>query len=243
MKRIIFIILISVTMLTGCVLDKQYNKINDTANNTKITEASNTISATNHINQKAENVNIIDVSDSGLYRESNSNDKDGFCIRPYLNAGAIFTFAVKPNENSQVTILSIGVKLSSFNTSINEIEEVNFDTDENNTNVAYNVYIENITDERYLESKPLLNRRDDTPFDVCCIYPAVKKASIIDLNAVDLIKLPEKNAKDIKCLVDINEDMDPDVMIVETKIDDYTTSSFYIKKNEKWTLLKEALPM
>ncbi|MDF2891268.1 MAG: hypothetical protein K0R80_1635 [Clostridia bacterium] len=89
---------------------------------------------------------------------------------------------------------------------------------------------------------PLADRRDDAPFDVACIYPAVETAAVLDLKTVDMNTLPEKDIKNMKCLIDIDNDAVPDIAIVQIE-DDYIVSRYYLKENGTWKLLKEILPL
>ena len=189
-------------------------------------------------NEKVNQVQVIDVSDSGLYRESLKMDENEFYIRPYTKAGVIFTLNVKPKDDAQVTILPIKVDIASFNEKIQKIEEVNAEVN----NIKYNIFIENILNKDVLESMPLADRRDDAPFDVVCIYPAVERAVVIDLKNVDIDTLPEKDIKNIKCLIDIDNDSIADIAIVEVA-NDYIVSRYYLKENGTWKLLKEILPL
>jgi hypothetical protein len=188
--------------------------------------------------EKENQVQVIDVADSGLFRESGAMDENSFYTRPYNKAGVIFTLNVKPKDDALITIVPIGVDLSSFNERIQRVEEIDVEADDK----KYNIFIGDIVKKDILESMPLADRRDDAPFDVACIYPAVETAAVLDLKTVDMNTLPEKDIKSIKCLIDIDNDAVPDIAIVQIE-DDYIVSRYYLKKNGTWKLLKEILPL
>lgn len=209
MKNLILVMVLSILMLFGCTTKEQINQ-----------------------------VQIIDVSTSGLYRESKNMDENEFYIRPYTNAGVIFTLDVEPKEDAQITIVPIGAAIAPFNEIIQRVEEINVEADIK----KYNIYIENIVNKDILEFLPLADRRDDAPFDVACIYPATLQATVIDLKTVDIATLPEQSIENIKCLIDIDNDKTPDIAIVEIA-NDYVVSRYYLKENGAWKLLKEILPL
>jgi hypothetical protein len=188
--------------------------------------------------EKENQVQVIDVADSGLFRESGAMDENDFYTRPYNKAGVIFTLNVKPKDDALITIVPIGVDLSSFNEKIQRVEELNVEADDK----KYNIFIADIVKKDILESMPLADRRDDAPFDVACIYPAVETAAVLDLKTVDMNTLPEKDIKNMKCLIDIDNDAVPDIAIVQIE-DDYIVSRYYLKENGTWKLLKEILPL
>jgi hypothetical protein len=209
MKKLVFVAALSMLLLIGCATNEKENQIQ-----------------------------VIDVSYSGLYRESENMDENEFYKRPFTKAGAIFTLNVKPTDDAQVTILPAGVDIDSFNVKINRVEEINAEVNDK----KYNIFVEDIVNKDVLEHVPIADRRDDAPFDVCCIYPAVERAKILDIKTVDINTLPEKEIKNIKYLIDINGDINPDIIIVEL-VNDYNTTRYYLKENGSWKLLKEVLPL
>jgi hypothetical protein len=49
--------------------------------------------------------------------------------------------------------------------------------------------------------------------------------------------------KNIVCFLDTNEDNCPEIIIVEERVNEYVTTQYFIKENNKWKLFKDKGPM
>ncbi len=107
------------------------------------------------------------------------------------------------------------------------------------------------TELRPVKDKSWLNA--SAPFDVCVIYPAIASARSLKLNALQAARLPSKVAlANITAALDINNDQQPDVLLVEYCCDkpeldrkacDLTCSAVYVRAaNGQWRIAETQTP-
>lgn len=258
MKKALMLIII-VLVFSGCSSttdvnvtasgETNTNSINERAVSTEVsgptgTEKSNTDKVDEKVlNSAAGNHELIDITISSILRISDKKDKNGNFLPTYTEASVICSLDKKPEKESLITLLPIGVDINSFNVPISRIEENSEEINENSKITWFNVYIDGIKHDNVLKLQPSQeDRLNEIPFDVCCIYPAMENVRVMDINKTDIGNFPKQDIKNILCIIDTNSDDNPDIIIVEEKTD-YTIKKYYTKVNKSWKLFKQENPM
>lgn len=105
----------------------------------------------------------------------------------------------------------------------------------------FNATVEGINNNSVLSAQPNEGRRDDTPFDIVALYPAVNDAKLLNKDNLNIEVLNEKK-DNLLAVIDTNSDNQADVFIYEEK-SDYTITRYYVKVNDSFALLREANPL
>lgn len=191
------------------------------------------------------------IAEATVRRISDRKDRHGSHLSPWREVGVSSFFTkVKPAVGSQVTVIPLGVSLASFDLTIVKAERQPSGCDGSETN-AWEVELEPVTDKRFFEIPPLPNRRDEVPFDVCVIYPAVATTRQLQKGQLTHSVLPRGvSINTVKAAIDVTNDRRPDVIIAEFCCNDpsksegcdYTCGKTFKKTQGKWKLVDEYAP-
>ncbi len=261
MKKVLLILIMSILVISSCgdKRERFEDRIGQTIGNTSGNSDSSK-SSTNKDNStvtqyqskieektdthKAKGANdIIDFTHTSIYRISDKKDKDGRYESPYIEAGVMFTMDKEPEAGALVTIVPIAVNIPEFSVPIQKIEEGSEEVSDNSTVNWFNIEVGDIVNKEILSCSPIPGRGGESPFDVCCIYPAIEYAKNLDIGNINTGELPNEAKKNIKCAIDVNKDNSPDLLITEEKDSGYTISRYYIKQNGEWKVFKQDNPM
>lgn len=261
MKRLLAIILLVLAVAVGCADNKkgndeiQFNSETVADKQNSLTTQKEVTEETNQNTPKdtegkyiVETKDILDVTASVLFRISETKDEKGY-QPPFTEASVIFSLDKKPKTGDFVTIVPVIAGLPTINVPINKIEELSEDIDENSKITWYNTYIDHVKESKYLSYKPEAGTREETPFSLLCIYPAIKYASAVDIKEVNINDLSKTisgvslKTNDLRYAIDTNADNKPDLAMAQVRDGDYTISYYFIKIKDKWNLFKQNNPM
>ncbi len=262
MKKLLIIILLVLAVVSGCSENKKVNDEFQSLNTGGLTDKQNNLSTQEEVvkdtNQPtpsetevtylSETKDILDVTTSVLFRVSESKDDKGY-QPPFTEASVIFSLDKKPKTGDIVTIVPIIAGLPAINVPVTKVEELSEDINENSKITWYNTYIDHIKESNYLNYKPEEGIREEAPFSLLCIYPAMKYANAVDIKEVNISDLSQTisgvslKSNDLRYAIDTNGDNKPDLAIAQVRDGDYTLSYYFIKIKDKWALFKQDNPM
>jgi len=194
---------------------------------------------------------IRSIAEVSIWRTSDRKDQHGSYLPPWkeVKVANIF-FKEKPTAGSKVTIIPLGVGIAPFDLKIAKAEKKEFGCDEREP-YAWAVELELITHQEFFEIAPLPNRREEVPFDVCVIYPAVAVARQLKKGQLRSGMLPKGiSINTVTAAIDLTNDHKPDVLIAEyccndsSKSDecDYMCGKTFKKVRSIWKLIDEYAP-
>jgi hypothetical protein len=195
--------------------------------------------------------NIRSIAEASIWRTSDKRDQHGSYLPPWkeVKVASIF-FKEKPAVGSRVTVIPLGVSISPFDLKIVKAEKQESGCDEDKP-YAWAVELESITNRTFFEIAPLPNRREEVPFNVCVIYPAVAVARQLEKGQLSSGVLPKRvSINTVTAAIDITNDHKPDVLIAEfccsdsSKSEgcDYMCGKTFKKVRSIWKLIDEYVP-
>lgn len=187
-----------------------------------------------------------------VWRESSVKDKHGFDLPPYNKVNLNHVgFDQKPIVGGKVTIVPLEVRVAPIELKILKATEGDASCD-NSSQLYWEIELEPITQKEFFEVSAIPNRREDAPFDVCIIYPAVEFARQIKKEQLTTEVIPDGiTIRTVTAAIDLTNDLKPDILIAKYCCQDSTkpreecdlTCGKYFKKvNDKWMLVKESQP-
>lgn len=227
MKKVYIFCLSVVLLVSGCA---KYNSSNSPNNDVQISTET-----------PIQKDNVEMITNSSFFRESDVKDENGFFVRPYKSGSIIFSFEEKIDQGEYVTLVPICSNSESFNMEISSVKECSESVNDNEVITWFNATVEEINNKNLLSAQPNVGRRDDTPFDIVVLYPAVNDAKLLNKDNLNIEVLNEKN-DNLLAVIDINSDNQADVLIFEER-SDYTITRYYIKVNDSFVLLREVTPL
>lgn len=224
MKKVYIFCLSIILLVSGC---SSYNSTNSPNIDAKI--------STETPSQK---YNIEMIANSSFFRESDVKDENGFYVPPYKSGSVIFSFEEKIDQGEFVTLVPICSNSESFNKQISSVKEYSQSFNDSDVLTWFNATVDGIDNNNVLTAQPNEGRRDDTPFDIVALYPAVNDAKLLSKDNLNIEVLNEKK-DNLLAVIDINSDNQADVLIYEEK-SDYTITRYYVRVNDRFVLLRDA---
>lgn len=191
------------------------------------------------------------VNHVSVLRTSDKKDQHGSYLPPWkeVKVGDIF-FKDKPPIGSKVTIIPLVEGIAPFDLKIRSAKKEKFGCDEREP-YAWAIELELISHREFFEIAPLPNRREEVPFDVCVIYPAVAVARQLKKEQLRSSMLPKRISINIvTAAIDLTNDDKPDVLIAEYCCNessksgecDYMCGKTFKKVRSIWKLIDEYAP-
>lgn len=188
-----------------------------------------------------------------LWRESESRDRNGDAVAPWKKVQiTTLTFKRAPRLGEKVTVIPLDVSVPLLDLAIIKSKKRN-DCGEPMAGVWWEVELESVKQKEYFEiSNVNAARREEYPFDVAIVYPAVKFAQQVRRNELKKTMLPAGTVLDtVKAAIDLTNDGIPDVLILEycclqpTKAAgecDLTCGKTFQKVGKRWKLIDTSSP-
>jgi len=186
-----------------------------------------------------------------VWRESGVKDKHGFDLPPYNKVNLnIFDFDNKPTVGEKVTVVPLEVNVAPIELKITKATES--EGCDKNSPHYWEIELEPITRREFFEVSAIPNRREDAPFDVCIIYPAVEFARQIKKEELTKEVIPDGiTIRTVTAAIDLTNDLKPDILIAQYCCQDstkpreecdLTCGKSFKKVNDKWRLVEESRP-
>lgn len=194
---------------------------------------------------------VQSFTQTDVWRESTVKDKHGFDLPPYTKVNLnIFEFDQKPGVGEKVTVVPLEVNVAPIELKILKATESGGCDKSSPRN--WQIELEPITRREFFEVSAIPNRREDAPFDVCIIYPAVEFARQIKKEQLTQEVLPDGiTIRTVTAAIDLNNDLKPDILIAQYCCQDstkpreecdLTCGKTFKKVNDKWMLVDESQP-
>ncbi len=194
---------------------------------------------------------IRSVNHVSVLRTSDQKDQHGSYLPPWkeVKVGYI-VFKDKPAIGSKATIIPLVEGIAPFDLKIGSAKKAKFSCDER-APFAWAVEFELVPHREFFEIAPLLNRREEVPFDVCVIYPAVGVARQLKKEQLRSSMLPKGiSINTVTAAIDLTNDDKPDVLIAEYCCNessksgecDYMCGKTFKKVRSIWKLIDEYSP-
>ncbi len=186
-------------------------------------------------------------------RRSDNKDENGRFLPPWKEIKIINIFGFKRRlaVGEKATVIPLDTDISPLDLRIIKAEKVENPCNKRMPGV-WEVELEPITQKKFFEIEPLLNRADEYPFDVALIYPAVKAARQLKKDQLTNAMLPKGIAiNSVKAALDLTGDGKPEVVILEYCCDnpskpvtecDYTCGKTFTKVKNTWKLIDTYTP-
>ncbi len=184
-----------------------------------------------------------------VWRISDNKDKHGSLLPPWneVKITNVFGFKKKPVTGDKVTIVPLDADLVPLDLKIIEIKERDECDDH-----WWEVELEPVKERKFFEIAPKPNRAQESPFDVCVIYPSVKFARQLSRDMPWKNMLPKGILLNtVKGAIDLTNDAIPDVLIVEycclnprkaAEGCDYTCGKTFKRIRNVWKLVDTSAP-
>ncbi len=187
-----------------------------------------------------------------VWRESNVKDKHGFDLPPYNKVNLNHVgFDQKPSIGGKVTVVPLEVNVAPMELKILKATEGD-ESCVKSSKLYWEIELEPITQQEFFTVSAIPNRREDAPFDVCIIYPAVEFARQIKKEQLTKEMIPDGiTIRTVTAAIDLTNDLKPDILIAKFCCGDSTkpreecdlTCGKYFKKvNDKWKLVETSTP-
>jgi hypothetical protein len=194
---------------------------------------------------------IRSVKQVSVLRTSDKKDQHGSYLPPWkeVKVGDIF-FKDKPAIGSKVTIIPLVEGIAPFDLKIASAKKEKFGCDKREP-YAWAIELELIRHQEFFDVAPLPNRREEVPFDVCVIYPAVAVARHLKQEQLRSSMLPKGiSINTVTAAIDLTNDDKPDVLIAEYCCNessksgecDYMCGKTFKKVRSIWKLVDEYAP-
>ena len=187
-----------------------------------------------------------------VWRISDNKGQNGDSLPPWkeVQITNVFGFKKRPSVGDKVTVIPLNVSIAPIDLRI--IETKKGTCGELDSTVWWEVQLEPIKQKEFFEISSMAKRREEVPFDVAVIYPAVNFARQVKSNKLSKEVLPQGVAiNTVKGAVDLTEDGIPDVLLVEyccgspnkaAEECDYTCGRTFKKVRGKWKLVDTSGP-
>jgi len=157
------------------------------------------------------------IGEGVVWRVSDNKDLHGNAVPPWkeVQVRNVFGFKRAPNIGEKVTIIPLDAHAGVIHLSIRKTQK-RTQCDDSDGETWWELDLEPVSQKEYFEISSMPNRRDEVPFDVAIIYPAVKRARQLRRNELKQTMLPLRIALNtVKGAIDLTNDGIPDVMLVE----------------------------
>lgn len=194
---------------------------------------------------------VQSFTQTDIWRESDVKDKHGFDLPPYKKVNLnIFEFDRKPVVGDKVTVVPLEVNAAPIELKI--LKATESEGCAKSSPRKWRIELEPITGREFFEVSALPNRREDAPFDVCIIYPAVEFVRQIRLEQLTKEVVPEGiTIRTVTAAIDLTNDLKPDILIAQYCCQDstkpreecdLTCGKTFKKVKDKWKLVEESQP-
>ena len=163
----------------------------------------------------------------------------------------IFGFKRRPTVGEKVTVVPLDVDIAPIDLRITETKR-GATCGELDSTVWWEVELELVRQSDFFQISSIPKRREEVPFDVAVIYPAVKFARQIKRDKLTKNLLPPMVAiNTVKGAIDLTNDRMPDVLLVEyccgsakkaSDQCDYTCGKTFKKVKGTWKLIDTSAP-
>lgn len=167
-----------------------------------------------------------DVKEFGwfaLTRVSDKKDKNGWMTPPFKSAQIKMHFEIEPRIGEKATVVPLEVKLEPFQLAISKVTKTKYSGcfeisgcfENDGKESFWSIELETITNKEILEMQPVRKHRDQMPFSVFVIYPAVEFAKSLTTSSLTKEMLPENiTSRRVEAAIDIDNDNKPDLISV-----------------------------
>ncbi len=174
--------------------------------------------------------------------------------RPFDETEIGISLTREPRVGDRVTLIPLGVNLDPFQVSVIGAEKKEATcTGKKYKEYYWDTNIETLTNREILDVDPIENRRDEFPFDVAAVYPAVEFAKNIENKLLKKGTLPKGIAIDtIQAAIDLDNDGQPDFLYTvfccddETKPENnncnYVCEKYFKRIGGTWKLVRSNKP-
>jgi hypothetical protein len=193
------------------------------------------------------------IGEGVVWRISDNKDAKGSFLPPWkeIKITNVFAFKKKPVVGEKVTVIPLDVDIAPL-----ELRIVKAEKKENACNERlpawWEIELEPIKQREFFEIAARPNRRQDYPFDVCLIYPAVKFAHQVRRDRLTKSMLPRGvSVNTVEGAIDLTNDGIPDVLMVKNCCDDpkkavdecdYACGKTFKKIRNAWKLIDTSRP-
>jgi len=200
--------------------------------------------------------NIQTIGEGVIWRVSDNRNQQGNTLLPWkeIQVTNVFGFKQRPKIGDRVTVIPLDVDFAPLDLTILRTGRgTDCDGDEaKGADVWWTIDLEPIKQKKYFEYSALPKRREEVPFDVAVIYPAVKFARQIRRIGLNKSMLPSGVSLDtVEAAIDLTNDGIPDVLIVKyccgqpkksAEECDYTCGKTFKKVRKRWKQVDTSAP-
>jgi hypothetical protein len=193
------------------------------------------------------------IGEGDVWRRSDVKGVHGENLPPWKEVQVVnvFGFKKRPATGEEVTIIPLDVNIAPINLRIVETKR-GATCGGSDSQVWWEVELEPVKQKAFFEISSLPERREEYPFDVCVIYPAVRFSRQIKGNRLTKSMLPKGVAiRTVKGAIDLTNDGTPDVLIIDyccgnpNKVAEecsYSCGKTYRKIGNVWKLVDTSAP-
>lgn len=193
------------------------------------------------------------IGEGVVWRISDNRRGHGDYFPPWkeVHVTNIFGFKKRPGVGERVTVVPLDVDISPIDLRIIETKR-GATCGELDSTVWWEVELEPVRQKDFFEISSMPKRREEFPFDVGVVYPAVKSAYQIKRNRLTKEMLPKGVAiNTVKGAIDLTNDGIPDVLLVQyccgspkkaAEECDYTCGKTFKKVRGTWKLVDTSAP-
>jgi hypothetical protein len=210
---------------------------------------SNTSSPTNTNSSTVAPAAIQVITQGTVLRDSDQQDPETGGTPPWKTISVVdLFFDREPKVGETVTVIPLEVSIAPLQLKIVEVEKIEVEE----LPTTWQVTLANIDSPKIMQIKAPAQRRQDQPFAVCVIYPAVNGAQALKMQTLPANTLPDKvTLKTVTAVIDLNNDQKPDIVMTDYCCDDetkpgtdcdYSCSKTFLKEKEQWKLVSKSNP-
>ena len=216
-------------------------------------ESSAQVSASQRISKEFPLPEVQSIVQVDVWRDSDKKDSQGFNLPPWnaINLNGV-GFDKKPAIGERVTVVPLAVDIAPVNLKILAVAEREDPCNESLPHY-WEVELERIMQREFFEATAATpNRREDVPFDVCIIYPAVEFARPLKREQLTKSMIPAGiTINTVTAAIDLTNDHKPDILTAYYCCDDsrklpeecdYTCGKIFKKVNKAWELVEKLAP-
>ena len=193
------------------------------------------------------------IGEGVIWRISDNKDGHGYSLPPWkeVQITNVFGFKKRPTVGEKVTVIPLDVNIAPIELRIIETKR-RARCGELDAPVWWEVELEPVKQKDFFEISSTPQRREEFPFDVSVIYPAVKFARQVKRHKLTKGMFPQGIAiNTVKGAIDLSNDGIPDVLLVEHCCGspkkaagecDYTCGKTFKKVRGTWKLVDTSAP-
>ena len=195
---------------------------------------------------------VRNVTQETVWRSSDNKGKDGEELPPWKEVKIDVRLNEKPQAGEKITVVPLDVDIAPADFKILKLTQENKSCDEKRPVPVWLLGLEPITAGPFFEAKAPAGRREETPFDVCVIHPAVEFSRQLRRGQFTGEMLPEGIHPDtVTAAIDLTNDGRPDVLVASYCCKDtakpagecdYTCGKEFKRTASGWKLMDEHGP-